>query len=932
MPNIRNTVLSGLLTLALASSLIGCGPDLSPAEHIAKAKEQISRADYGAALLELKNAVQKDPKSAEGRWLLAKVALELGQGAEAEKEARKALELGQSKAEVQLLLAKALLMQGDTDRLLQETESIYGMPTAMEKAAMLGLRGQAMVVNKQFDKAKHVLEEALKIDPNSSTALLGMVALHGSTGQYAEARRLVNQALNKWPKSPEVWSALGDIEMVQGHAMEAETGFGNAIKHRKFLTMDTVKRALVRIQLGKFNDAEADLQNLKQGGYEKHPYVLYVDGLRHFKQNRLKEAADAFSASYSAYPGFVPNRYYLATVYHLLGQHEKALTYAERLHAELPSAQPVKQLLGSIQISRTEYDKAKEILKGALRDAPDDAGLLSTLTNLALLEGNSKMAVEYASQLARLDPQSSKAQVALLMAKFFAGQPLEDQDRLSTEKAANAGNAYAVELLKALQSLQGKRPDKALEAAGRLHQRYPDKVEPLNLMAASYLIMGQRNNAKSEFEKVLKLKPLEPSATSNLARIEALEGNYSRARDLLRALVKAQPGNAQAVLVLAELEGQLDNAAAVLPLLQQAMDKNPTATDVRARLASAYLGAGNLTKVLEVTNGLTATQLKQQPTLLEVRGKAQLLSGDPVSARSTFEQWARMEPSSVSAQYHHGDMLARLGDTPGARKALEKALKLNPKYLPARVGEIKMWVQYKELDKARKALAKLRQDFGERPEVLGIEGWFALGTSDFASAERSLAAALKKNPDSDLAILLVRSQWAQNKHTAALKTMQDWLKSHPGDLAMLMYQAGAYLGLNRQDDARRVYAQVIKLYPRHVPALNNLAWLSQDQDLGQAVAYAREAVAVAPRDPYAKDTLGMLLLKRGDKASAQELLREAAELGPADPQIQLHYGQFLANQQRKSEARKVLQGLIKAAPASPEAKQAKTTLDALGGI
>jgi putative PEP-CTERM system TPR-repeat lipoprotein len=501
---------------------------------------------------------------------------------------------------------------------------------------------------------------------------------------------------------------------------------------------------------------------------------------------------------------------------------------------------------------------------------------------------------------------------------------------LGDTPSAGSGDAYTVEFLLATDALRNKQPAKALELAKKLQSRYPDKVDPINLGAAAYLVMGQWDKAKPALEKALKLNPNDPSATSNLAKIEAAKGNLKRARELLLSLVKAQPGDEDAVLLLADIETRLGNAAASTPLLQQFIQLNPKALAARARLALEHLRTGKFQKVTELTQGLSDDQFKQHPSLLESRGKAMMQMGDVISARKTFEQWAKLAPGSATAHYYFGDSLARTGNTSAARQELEKALKLNPRYLPARIGEIKMLVQTKQFDAAKKALAKLKQDFGDRAEVLGLEGWFALGIGNYPEAEKALSAVLIKNPDTELAVLLVRAQWGQKKYDAAFTGMHDWLKSQPSDLSMLLHMAGAYLSLNRNEDARATYAQVVKHYPDHVAALNNLAWLGQDKDLNQSIKHALHAQTVAPRDPYVKDTLGMLMLKRGDTSGALALLREAAELAPSNGQFQLHLAQLLVKQQRKPEAHKVLLAFLNKAPQAPQAKEAKSLLDSLG--
>ena len=57
------------LMLALAISLAGCSHE-DPASLIASAKEYIAKGDFNASTIQLKNALQKDPKNAEARYLL----------------------------------------------------------------------------------------------------------------------------------------------------------------------------------------------------------------------------------------------------------------------------------------------------------------------------------------------------------------------------------------------------------------------------------------------------------------------------------------------------------------------------------------------------------------------------------------------------------------------------------------------------------------------------------------------------------------------------------------------------------------------------------------------------------------------------------------------------------------------------------------------
>lgn len=920
-----------MTALAFAALLIlsGCGKDLTAAEHVSRAKDYIDKGKLRPALIELSSAVQEDPKSVEGRWLLAKVAVDLGEGPRAEKEIRKAMELGLNRASGQITLVKALLLQGDIDRLLQESSVFPTDISQADQAAILGLRGQAYIGKGQFDLAQQALDQALRIKADSLPTLIGMTALNASRRQYEVARQWADKALKADPASPEAWSVLGDLELAQGHLAESEKAFDQAIKHRATPYLEQIKRAQVRVQLKKYPEAAADIKALRDAGLKDHPYVNYVAGLNDFAQKHYQRALAEFEASYAANPDYLPNRIYLATTQIQLGNTEQALKQAQQVAAIVPGSTTAQGLLGSALISRADYQGAKDVLQRILSRSPNDPQVLGMMATVSLREGDTAKGVEYATKLAALEPDSKEAQDMLTVAKLMAGAALDNTIQTTGARAASAGDVYTSELMAALAAFRDGKLKQALESAKALQARYPAKVDPLKLMAAVYLAAGEWDQGKAELEKALKLQPNEPSSLRNLAKVEAIKGNFQRAKELIQPLVKQQPGDVEAAQILAGVETRLGNPSDALVVLEQASKSRPDDLNLLAGLAQTRLKLGRVAQVVEMTGGLSDAQFRQQPILLELRGKAQLLTGDNIGATRSFEKLTQLVPNSAPAQFYYANALASRGDAAHARKALEQAIKLDPRYLPARVGEIKMRVQYKELDRARKALTKLRQDFGDRVEVLGIEGWFALGTGDFATAEQKLSAASRKRPDSDLLLLATRAQWAQKKYEPALQALRGWLKDHPKDVSVQMSLGDAYMNIGKDAEAAAVYEQVVKLVPDSVPALNNLAWLNRDRAPQRAMDFGQQAYQLAPKDPNVLDTLGMLTLKNGDTGRAVSLLREAVARAPNDAQIKVHLATALIQQGRTAEAQKTLEAVKNNAASLPAAQEARKLLDTL---
>ncbi|MFS2021133.1 tetratricopeptide repeat protein, partial [Massilia sp. CT11-108] len=82
-----------LVAVVLAAALPACKQQTAEQQR-AHAAQLRANGDFRGALIVLKNALDADPRSADTRYQLAQVYLDLGDSTTAEKEARQALDRG----------------------------------------------------------------------------------------------------------------------------------------------------------------------------------------------------------------------------------------------------------------------------------------------------------------------------------------------------------------------------------------------------------------------------------------------------------------------------------------------------------------------------------------------------------------------------------------------------------------------------------------------------------------------------------------------------------------------------------------------------------------------------------------------------------------------------------------------------------------------
>jgi tetratricopeptide (TPR) repeat protein len=130
------------------------------------------------------------------------------------------------------------------------------------------------------------------------------------------------------------------------------------------------------------------------------------------------------------------------------------------------------------------------------------------------------------------------------------------------------------------------------------------------------------------------------------------------------------------------------------------------------------------------------------------------------------------------------------------------------------------------------------------------------------------------------------------------------LAAHYGQEPNVHYLHGTIYGFEKKTgEAAEEYREELKVSPNHAPAMIQLAFIDlQESRLEEAVALARRAVSLEPKDPLARYALGRVLLANQNFQESASELEIARELAPASAKVRFQLANAYRRLGRKADA------------------------------
>ena len=492
-------------------------------------------------------------------------------------------------------------------------------------------------------------------------------------------------------------------------------------------------------------------------------------------------------------------------------------------------------LLGELYAQGGESGTGFSLLLDAARKSKDPA-LFQRAVDLALQARSGEGALQAARTWKQVIPGSADANRYIL------------QILLALNKVEEAGQA----LKAALAGLPAEEQSAAIASVPRIFARVSDKLLAVQTV-------------ESALSQALTQPSTQASAWTTVGRMRRDVGQNQAAA---LAAQKAHAADTQAtgpiLLALSLLDKEPD---LVQPLLLSYM-AGPALPELRLGYARALISQQQNTAALAQLRTLNQAHPQFAPAWLF---SGLLLSdmGQATQANQALQQFVSLAAASDDPELKNGlseayFSLAQLAQQQGQWAQAEAWLSK----IPAQTDPIKLGLRRASLLVEQGQLKQARQLLSNIP------------TTTPAQAQQKLLA---------LAMFLREHK----EYLAAYELLTQGLKNGPNyelqsELAMTAEKMGKY------DVMESLLREMMVAKPQDPHPLNALGFSLADRNLRlpEAKQLIEQAVALAPNDPYIRDSLGWVLFRLGDHAQALHLLESAYKAKP-DAEIAAHWGEVL---------------------------------------
>lgn len=908
-----------LLASLIVLSFSACSGTEKPEALLAKAQAALAASDPKTAEIHLKNLLQEDENNAEARFMLADIAYKARDLRSAEKEYRRARELGFDANKLTPPLLDAMYRLGKMKEVTEEGRAL-ALSDAVAQAQALTTVGRAHIRLAQPAEARKAFAAALAAKADFVPAQVGVATLQAIDDRPG-ARAAVDAILARAPASVEALTLEGDLDLADRRLPQAREIFRKVAELAPDDVDTRVRLVSVSLEMREVDAASQAYEGLKKLA-PGAPGTHYLHAMIEAMQNHPEAARSAVQEALRLAPEYMPAVSLAAGLNLTLGSLEQAERYARMLVERTPDNPIGYRVLGATYLRMNQPDRALEAVRPALARNSTDPVILAIAGEASLKLNEPGVAAGYFERASKANPGDSRARTGIALSHLASGDRTRGIAELEQAVELDSSNLQA-DVALVMAQVREKQFDKALAAVARMEKKAPDNPMPFTLRGAVLSAKGDVKGARAAFEKALQVDPAFYAAAANLAAFDLRDKRPGDARQRYESVLAKDPKNSQAAVALAALTASTGGSREqVLAALKKAREGNPDA--VLPILATArYLIETNTPKDAIPMLQEAANRNPDNAQVLDTLATAFLRSEQRGQAISTWEKALRLNPRDAAAQFRIGDAQLADGNRDAALQSFRKAAEMAPDTVEPKVGMALVLEQQGKKDEALGIATRMQAAPKLKLAGTVLEGDLLASDGKFAQASERYRAAFAQQHSLQIGVKAHRALRAAKRQAEADTFLRDWVRAEPANLPLRLYAGESETLRKRWKEAFDQYAVVLEKEPNNALALNNSAWALHELKDSRALDYARRAYEAVPKSASIADTYGVILSEAGDRKGV-EMLRQAVELAPGNAQMHLHLAEALARAGDKAAAKTHVDEVLKISPSGELADAARS--------
>jgi tetratricopeptide (TPR) repeat protein len=721
--------------------------------------------------------------------------------------------------------------------------------TGRSEAASNLIQARELIEHGQFEEAKSLIDDQLKLDPNvEAYNLLGIVDTNQKN--YNQAEDAFQQALRLDPGSKTTHNNLGNFYVAQQKLDLAEKEFNIVLKASPGNRDANYNLGLLLLAKGSPLQAVSHFQRIHPQTVETRFNIVRA----YFAAGKNTEALAQARELSVMHKQDVQLHFTLGLLLASAKQYRAAQLELEQANALNPETFEILHNLGQAYSREREYAKADLTLNRALKLKPDSVETLYLLAQVYSEQNRPVDALELLARAHKAAPENTD--VIFLMARLSMSQNyfedaiplLESGLKIAPQRAdlhAALGESYF---------MSGKA-EKAIDEFKALIAMDPS-ARSYAFMGLSYRHLGRFEEATKYFNEGLKLDPHNASCLYNLGYIEEREGDSARADEFFQQALRANPDFSDALLELANLRVKDKKYGEAADLLRHYVK---VGHDVATGYYKLAMVERSLHQAAAAQRDLSVFQTLSKNSSTGPMPYQHLF--DYLNNRSQLSRQARTELDVA-------ELNEQIKKHPGQSQDL---------YLLAET-----YLKLGDVGKAREAVAQLDQVSAEDYRTQTGTGVLLARYRLYDDAIRHFQNALHANPDSDdVKFDLANAYFRKEQYKDALAATQNISTAGQQDDSFLALLGDIEAHLENAPKATEIFRSAITRNPDNDQYYLSLTLVQlRNNDLAGAEQTLQKGLARIPGSGKLIWGQGLISVMKGNTKQAAERLEHAVDLLP----------------------------------------------------